>query len=115
MKEISGYKENHLPQLIPLPWVLYPLQFPLVISPPFLDLNTFYMSLRISHTFVSGVECRIVFCQYLDFFVASLVGFGEEAHVSLTSCLKVFRFVKVYSSDVLKTYINAMVYYTFAL
>lgn len=44
-----------------------------------------------------------------------LVGFGEEAHVSLTSCLKVFGFVKVYSSDVLKTYINAMVYYTLAL
>lgn len=69
----------------------------------------------ISHKLISGVEHQIVFYQYLDDFIAYLVGSPEETQANLISCLKYFGFIKLNSSDMLKACLNAVVYYTFAL
>lgn len=58
------------------------------------------ISARISQAFISGVKCGYENFHYLDFFfVASLVGFGEEAHTGLTSCLKILGFIEVNLSN----------------
>lgn len=72
VEEINGCKQNHLPLLAPCLGSFTLSSF--IYSFPFhAGTQTLSVCVRISHTFISAVECRILFCQYLDFsFVASL-------------------------------------------